>query len=145
MEALKPSNFLSIALKRLIKIGPAIASTIKIIGSTTPNTLVTSLLFLIHIAKAVTSIIGALNKPLISIKNVFCTVVISVVVLVISDAVENLSIFENEKVCTFSISAFLIPAPKPIPATEASLAAIAPQKSEHNANVSIFPPSVRIV
>ena len=139
------SNILSIALKRFKAIGPAIASAIIIIGRDTAKTLETSALFLMQIVSATTSIIGARNRPLISIKKVFCTVVTSVVVRVISEAVEKRSMFENEKVCTFLISAFLISAPKPMPAKEAVIAAEAPQKSEQTARPSIFKPSIIIV
>ena len=77
------------------------------IGTLTKNTIDRSGFTLTAIISAPTSITGARNPIFISIKKEFCTIFTSVVRRVTSEAVENLSIFLNEKSCTLLKSLLL--------------------------------------
>ena len=82
---------------------------------------------LIAITSANMSIIGARQAERMNIMKAFCILVTSVVRRVVSEAVENLSTFANEKSCTLWKRSLLKFFAKPIAATALSLPANAPK------------------
>ena len=89
---------------------------------------------------AQTSIMGERKAIRMNIMNAFCTFVTSVVSLVVSEAVENLSTFAKEKSCTLRKSALLRFFAKPIAATALKRAARAPKQRENTDISTISPP-----
>ena len=123
-----------IMIRPTARIGTTIT---KVVASEPPRT------YAMMIAKA--NISGALTAILIIIINAFWTVVISVVILVTRDDVENLSMFPNENFWTLAnISDLRFPA-KPAEALAEKLPANAPQVSDRIAATAITPPILRIV
>ena len=96
------------------------------------------------ITAANTIIIGARTNILMICWNTFCIIVTSVVVLTMSDEVENLSVLANEKDWILSNIARRRFFEKPIEATAAVLAPSIPQPSDRSAASTISPPRVNM-
>ena len=92
------------------------------------------------ITMALTSMIGALTQIRIDIWNACCTFITSVVILVTSPAVENLSILEKENVCILSYIACLRFMAKPELALDAVLPDSTPKNSASPAITIIAAP-----
>ena len=93
------------------------------------------------ITMALTSMIGALTQIRIDIWNACCTFITSVVILVTSPAVENLSILEKENVCIFSYMACLRFMAKP----ELALDAVLPDSTPNHRASMAAPIMARLI
>ena len=103
-------------------------------GIATRNTAASRAFRRIAIISAPIIIIGARNTMRIIMLKAFCTLFTSVVRRVTSDAVENLSMLEKEKDCTFSNSARRTLLAKPI---EALAPRRAPSEPKHSDTIAI--------
>ena len=144
IDSLSLSYFLKTARKAGIASLPIITSPTAITGTTITNVVAREPPEINAITIAKANIRGALTAILIAIMKAFWTVVISVVILVTRDEVENLSMFPNENFCTLEkISALRLPA-KPAEALAEKAPAKAPHASDTIAAIAIRPPDFRI-
>ena len=143
MDSLSLSYFLKTARKAGIASLPIITSPTPITGTTITKVVAREPPEINAITIAKANIKGALTAILIAIMKAFWTVVISVVILVTREDVENLSMFPKENFCTFEkISALKLPA-KPAEALAENMPAKAPQASDTIAAMAIRPPDFR--
>ena len=109
-------------------------------GTATRKTIASSALIEKDSTSAAIIITGALHAGRMPVDTEFWIVVTSLVSLVTSEDVLNLSVFANENSCSFWYSAFLSSAPRPCPARAAYFALPVPNIIARTAQNTISAP-----